>query len=79
MLTGGGSDLKVSVLIGSDYYFKFMSGRCIRGVEDSPVALESSIGWVLSGPMKRWLLFCCECGYNSCDACWGACCGGAFR
>ena len=49
----GSIDLTVSVLIGSDCYFNFMSGRCIRGVEESPVALESSIGWVLSGPMER--------------------------
>ena len=29
-----------------------MSGRRIRGVEESPVGLESSIGWVLIGPRK---------------------------
>ena len=74
-----GSDLKVSVLIGSDYYFKFMPGRCIRGVEDSPVALESSIGWVLSGPMKRG--GCCFAANvvttHVMHA--GVRCGGAFR
>ena len=47
----GSIDITVSVLIGSDYYCMF--GRCIRGVEDSPVTLESSIGWELSGPMER--------------------------
>ena len=28
-----------------------MTGRCIRGVPNSPVALDSCIGWVLTGPV----------------------------
>ena len=29
-----------------------MTGRCKRGKLGSPVALESSIGWILSGPAE---------------------------
>ena len=43
-------DLEVDILIGSDFYWHFMTGRCIRG-EYGPAALETKIGWVLSGPV----------------------------
>ena len=42
--------LNCDILIGSNYYWHFLSGRCIRG-EDGPVALESILGWILSGPV----------------------------
>ena len=47
------SEMGVNVLVGADYYFSFMSGRCIKGYEpNSPVALESRIGWVLTCPYQ---------------------------
>ena len=44
--------LEVDVLIGADYLWCFQSGRTIRGEVDQPVAVETTLGWVLSGPMK---------------------------
>ena len=47
-------NVPIDMLIGADYYFSFMTGRCIKGVvPNSPVALESCIGWVLIGPTNR--------------------------
>lgn len=45
-------DLEIDVLIGSDYLWRFQGGRTIRGGPDEPVALKTSLGWVLSGPLK---------------------------
>jgi len=38
----------VNILVGLDYYHSFFSGRIIRA-DKGPVALESVLGWVLSG------------------------------
>ena len=40
-------------MIGADYLWYFQEGRTIRGQRDEPVAVETSLGWVLSGPMKE--------------------------
>ena len=40
------------VLIGADYLWNFQKGCTIRGECDEPVAVETELGWVLSGPMK---------------------------
>ena len=45
-------ELEIEILIGSDYLWCFQEGRTIRGERDEPVAVETSLGWVLSGPMK---------------------------
>ena len=45
-------ELKVDLLIGLDYYFSFLTGRCVRGNE-GPVASESCIGWILGGPLRK--------------------------
>ena len=37
------------MLIGSDFYWDFITGRTIRG-RSGPVAVETTLGWVLSGP-----------------------------
>ena len=42
--------LNCDILIGANYYWNFMTGKCIKG-ESGPVALESSLGWILSGPV----------------------------
>ena len=42
--------LNCEVLIGSNFYWHFMSGQCRRG-ERGPIALESCLGWILSGPV----------------------------
>ena len=38
-------------LIGSDYYWHFMKNRIIRRNADEPVALETKLGYVLSGKL----------------------------
>ena len=49
----GNNEMCIDVLMGADYYFSFMSGKCVRGQDViDPVALESSVGWVLTGPYK---------------------------
>ena len=44
--------LEVDCLIGSDFYWSFQSGEVRRGNPGEPVAVKTSIGWVLSGPIK---------------------------
>lgn len=43
-----GSDLKIDLLIGSDHYWKLVTGRVVRG-DGGPIAIETRFGWVLSG------------------------------
>ena len=43
--------LQVDMLIGSDFYWDFITGRTIRG-RSGPVAVETTLGWVLSGPAE---------------------------
>ena len=44
--------LEVGVLIGSDSYWNFVTGRVIKG-ESGPTAIHTRVGWVLSGPANR--------------------------
>ena len=44
--------LGIDLLIGTDYLRSFQKGRTIRGEAGEPVAIETCLGWVLSGPMK---------------------------
>ena len=41
--------LEVDVLIGSDSYWNFVTGRVIRG-KSGPMAIHTRVGWILSGP-----------------------------
>ena len=45
-------ELEIKVLIGADYLWQFQLGFIIRGKSDEPVAIQTSLGWVLSGPLK---------------------------
>ena len=45
-----GENLEVNVLIGSDHYWKVVSGNVVRG-KGGPTAIETRFGWVLSGPI----------------------------
>ena len=47
-----GERLEVDILIGSDYLWCFQRGRTIRGEPNDPVAVETKLGWVLSGPLR---------------------------
>ena len=44
--------LGVDLLIGADYLWSFQEGRTIRGEPNDPVAIETRLGWVLSGPLR---------------------------
>ena len=44
--------LEIIVLIGADYLWQFQKRCIIRGKVEEPVAVETELGWVLSGPMK---------------------------
>lgn len=46
----GRERLDVSILIGSDQYWTFITGETRRG-QGGPVAIRSDFGWVLSGPV----------------------------
>ena len=45
-------ELEIDLLVGADYLWRFQTGRTIRGEADEPVAVETELGWVLSGPLK---------------------------
>ncbi len=43
--------LEVDMLIGSDLYWEFVIGETVQG-EGGPVAVNTKLGWVLSGPVE---------------------------
>ena len=45
------NDVEVDVLIGADYYWHFLTGTIKRG-ERGPTALQTKVGWALSGPVQ---------------------------
>ena len=47
-----GEEFDLDILIGSDYYWQMVTGRLIHGSSDSPTAMHTVVGWVLSGPVK---------------------------
>ena len=48
--------LEVDCLVGSDWLWSFQEGEVIRGRPKEPVAVRTSLGWVLSGPLKGKIL-----------------------
>lgn len=46
----GDEDLEVDILIGSDHYWKLVTGEVVRG-PCGPAAIQTRLGWVLSGPV----------------------------
>lgn len=47
----GESGIEIDMLIGADFYWKFFTGNVKQGEIGGPVASETRLGWVLSGPM----------------------------
>ena len=45
-------NLEVDTLIGADYLWEFMRGEVVRREKDEPGAISTSLGLVLSGPLK---------------------------
>ena len=46
----GETKMRIDVLIGADFYWDFVTKVVIRS-DDGPVAVKTSLGWVLSGKM----------------------------
>ena len=44
-----GGDMPIDVLIGSDHYWKLVTGKVVKG-KRGPAAVYTKLGWVLSGP-----------------------------
>ena len=47
-----GDELQIDVLIGSDHYWQLVTGQVIHG-QSGPTAIDTHLGWVLSGPVCR--------------------------
>ena len=45
----GEDDIMVDTLVGSDQNWQLVFGKVVRG-EDGPTAIQTNLGWVLSGP-----------------------------
>ena len=46
-----GDELQIDALIGSDHYWQLVTGKVIQK-ENSPTAIHTHLGWVLSGPVR---------------------------
>lgn len=46
------SGSSIDLLIGSDYYWNFVTGETKRG-EEGPIAVNSKLGWLLSRPLNE--------------------------
>ena len=46
-------ELEIDLLVGADYLWDFQRDRTVRGESEEPVAIETELGWVLSGPPKK--------------------------
>ena len=44
--------LEIDVLIGADYLWNFQTGNVVRGGVGEPLAVETQLGWVISGPLE---------------------------
>ena len=45
-------ELEIDILLGADYLWQFQTGVTIRRKTDDPVAVQTFLGWTLSGPLK---------------------------
>ena len=46
----GSSGLNIDIFIGSDQYWELVTGEILHGTS-GPIAINSALGWVLSGPV----------------------------
>ena len=44
--------LEIDVSIGADYMQNFQTGNVVGGGVGEPVAVETQLGWVISGPLE---------------------------
>ena len=66
----GEDDIMVDILAGSEQYWQLVSGKVLQG-EDGPTAIQTRLGWVLSGPTNGAVQQPCDnaCpqdGYKTC-------------
>ena len=63
----GDNDVEVDILIGADYYWKFVTGTIKCGNKPGPVAVLTRLGWVLSGPViqERQRSPACTTNFNT--------------
>ena len=47
------SPKRIDLLIGLDFYFNFIQGDAIHGKPKEPVALRSTLGWIVSGSLRN--------------------------
>ena len=47
----------MDLLLRVDYLWEFERGQTVRGESEEAVAIETELGWVLPGPLKRWYEF----------------------
>ena len=45
--------MSIGMLVGIDYYHSFFLDEIIRGKENEPVAINSYLGWIVSGSFKH--------------------------
>ena len=55
--------LEIDVLIGADYIWEFQNGETIRGGQHEPIAVKTTLGWVLSGPLTGEKLHSSDCSH----------------
>ena len=48
----GSKQLEIDLLIGADYLWSFQTGSVVRGKVNEPVAVQTELGWVISGPLS---------------------------
>ena len=46
------NELDIDILLGFDFYWMFFTWCCKRDANGGPVALESQLGWILSGVVQ---------------------------
>ena len=44
---------RIELLIGLDHYYNFVSGNVRLGILNEPIAIESKLGWILSGRYEK--------------------------
>ncbi|XP_065061319.1 uncharacterized protein LOC135688408 [Rhopilema esculentum] len=52
--------LTIDVLIGNDFMYELQGDTVIRGEPGEPVAVQTKLGWVLSGPLIGMKVASCE-------------------
>ncbi|CAB4019970.1 PREDICTED: uncharacterized protein LOC107346460 [Paramuricea clavata] len=50
--TSGIEAATIEILVGSDQYWQLVTGEVVKG-ESGPTAMNTKLGWVLSGPIER--------------------------